>query len=99
MNELDELIEATKQGNLERIRAILGADDKLADQREESGATPLHYAALNGHRRAGEDIAGLGVKTTMKAPWGSDMTAKRSMPGTSVAGLHSLPPASMIFSI
>ena len=70
MNELDELIEATKQGNLERIRAILGADDKLADQREESGATPLHYAALNGHRRAGEDIAGLGVKTTMAAPLG-----------------------------
>jgi hypothetical protein len=41
----------------------------------------------------------LGVKTTMAAPCGSDMTAKRSMPGTSVAGFHSLPPASTIFSM
>src|ERR1700730_4337762 len=29
----------------------------------------------------------------------SDMTAKRSMPGTSVAGFQSLPPASTIFSM
>ena len=43
MSELDELIEATKQGNLERVRAILGADDKLADQGDESGATPGQY--------------------------------------------------------
>jgi Ankyrin repeats (3 copies) len=45
------LIEATKQGDLECVREILGSDDKLANQRDALGATPLHYAALNGHRQ------------------------------------------------
>jgi ankyrin repeat protein len=51
MSDLDNLIAAAKQGNLERISAILGADDSLVNQKDESGATPIHYAALNGHRR------------------------------------------------
>jgi Ankyrin repeats (3 copies) len=51
MSELDQLIDAAKDGDLERVKTILGSDDRLANQRGESGATPLHYAALNGHRQ------------------------------------------------
>jgi ankyrin repeat protein len=50
MSDLDNLIAAAKQGNLERVNAILAADDRLVNQRDESGATPVHYAALHGHR-------------------------------------------------
>jgi ankyrin repeat protein len=51
MSDLEKMIEAVKQSDLERVRAILESDDRLANQRDESGATPLHYAALNGHRQ------------------------------------------------
>ena len=51
MSDLQNMIEAVKQGDRERVRAILESDERLADQRDESGATPLHYAALNGHRQ------------------------------------------------
>ena len=51
MSDLENMIEAVKQGDLKRVRAILESDDRLASQRDESGATPLHYAALNGHRQ------------------------------------------------
>src|SRR5437867_7128981 len=49
MSDLDNLIAAAKQGNLEQVNAILEADDSLVNQKDESGATPVHYAALNGH--------------------------------------------------
>ncbi|MBZ5593952.1 MAG: ankyrin repeat domain-containing protein [Acidobacteriia bacterium] len=47
---MGDLIEAAKQGDLEHVRVILQSNERLANQRDESGATPLHYAALNGHR-------------------------------------------------
>jgi hypothetical protein len=51
MSDLDNLIAAARQGNLERVNAILEADDSLVNQKDESGAAPIHYAALNGHSR------------------------------------------------
>jgi hypothetical protein len=50
VSDLENLIEAVKQGELERVRALLESDAGLARQKDESGATPLHYATLNGHR-------------------------------------------------
>ena len=41
MSDLENMIEAVKQGDLERVRAILESDDRLANQKNESGATPL----------------------------------------------------------
>lgn len=49
MSDLDNLIAAAQQGDLERVNAILDADDRLVNQKDESGATPVHHAALNGH--------------------------------------------------
>ena len=51
MSDLENLIEAVKQCDLERVSAILESDDRLVNLRDESGATPLHYATLNGHRQ------------------------------------------------
>ncbi len=51
MSPSEDFIEAVKQGDLERVKAVLETDDKLASVCDESGATPLHYAALNGHRQ------------------------------------------------
>ncbi len=50
MADLATLVEAVTQGDVERVESILDADAELANQRDEAGATPLHYAALNGHR-------------------------------------------------
>ena len=51
MSALENLIEAVKQGDRESVRAVLESDARLANQKDASGATPLHYAALNGHRQ------------------------------------------------
>ena len=48
MGASEDLIEAAKQGDLERVKRVLETDDRLANLRDESGATPLHYAAMNG---------------------------------------------------
>jgi len=51
MSDLKNLIEAVQQGQVERVKKILDADGGLVNQRDETGAAPLHYAALNGHRQ------------------------------------------------
>ena len=50
MSDLKDLIEAVNQGDLLRVRTILDTNGELVRQRDESGATPVHYAALHGHR-------------------------------------------------
>ncbi|HLY60718.1 MAG TPA: ankyrin repeat domain-containing protein [Terriglobia bacterium] len=50
MSDLDNLIAAVGQGNMEQANAILDADNGLVNQKDASGATPIHYAAFNGHR-------------------------------------------------
>jgi ankyrin repeat protein len=76
MSELENLIEAVKRGDRESVRTILESDDRLADQRDESGATPLHYAALNGHR----EIAQLLLER------GADINSTDSQFGATPAG-------------
>jgi ankyrin repeat protein len=49
-NEVVTFFEAVKRGDEERVAAMLEANRALAEVRDDSGATPLHYAALNGHR-------------------------------------------------
>jgi hypothetical protein len=48
---LKEPDRGSQAGDLESVKAILDSDDRLANQRDESGATSLHYATLNGHRQ------------------------------------------------
>ena len=50
MNQFDKLIEVAKHGAAEEVRAIVERHAELINQRDESGATALHYAAFAGHR-------------------------------------------------
>jgi ankyrin repeat protein len=50
MSDLEDLIEAVKHGDVEHVSRILESDPQLANRHDESGATPLHYATLQGHR-------------------------------------------------
>jgi len=50
MSDLANFIQSATQGDLERLKAILDTNPEFANQLDDSGATALHYAALNGHR-------------------------------------------------
>jgi ankyrin repeat protein len=50
MGAFEHLIEAAKQGDVERAKGILESEPSLANLKDQTGATPLHYAALHGHR-------------------------------------------------
>jgi ankyrin repeat protein len=45
-----ELFLAVASGNEERVRELLASDPSAARSKDDEGATPLHYATLNGHR-------------------------------------------------
>jgi ankyrin repeat protein len=46
-----ELFSAVASGNTERVRELLASDPGSARGKDDEGATALHYAALNGHRK------------------------------------------------
>lgn len=52
MGELEKLIEAARLGIIEDLRVILHRNPELVRERDETGATALHYAAFGGHRDA-----------------------------------------------
>ena len=54
MTPLQQLIQAAQDGDIDRMRSLLKQNPDLVSQKDESGATALHCAALNGHRRAAE---------------------------------------------
>ncbi len=66
MEQLDRLIEAAKQGELENVRRIVENRPELINSRDEHGATALHYAAFGGHR----DVVMLLIKN------GADINAR-----------------------
>jgi hypothetical protein len=45
-----ELFSAVSSGNVKRVRELLATERGAASARDDEGATPLHYATLNGHR-------------------------------------------------
>ena len=63
MSKLANLIEAVKQGDVEQVAAILDKKAELVKQHDELGATPLHYAALNGHRQVARLLVERGANT------------------------------------
>ena len=50
MGDFEKLIEAAKLGNEADTRALATNHPELINQRDQTGATALHYAALGGHR-------------------------------------------------
>jgi hypothetical protein len=51
MTDLELLIVAAQHDNLQTVQLILDRNHEVVNQRDASGATALHYAAFNGHRR------------------------------------------------
>jgi ankyrin repeat protein len=49
-----ELFSAVASGNADRVRKLLAADPAAARMKDDEGATPLHYATLNGNREIAE---------------------------------------------
>jgi ankyrin repeat protein len=76
MPELEKLIDASKRGALEDVRAILDDRPELINIRDELGATPLHHAAFGGHRHVAE----------LLVQRGADINASDSQFGATPAG-------------
>ena len=51
MTDLDLLIDAAQHDDLQTVQSILDRNQGAVNERDASGATALHYAAFNGHRR------------------------------------------------
>jgi ankyrin repeat protein len=45
----DEIHEAAKQGNLEKVRGLVDKDPALVAAKDKGGQTPLHWAAFSGN--------------------------------------------------
>ena len=52
MSELDKLIEAARLGSMPELKDLIRTHPDLVRERDETGATALHYAAFGGHRDA-----------------------------------------------
>jgi ankyrin repeat protein len=50
MGNLEKLINAIKLRDIDQIKTILDEDGNLVKAYDETGATPLHYAAFDGFR-------------------------------------------------
>ena len=58
VNELRKLIGAAGTGDIEAVQTILQSHPELINQKDDNGATALHYAAFGGH----SDVARLLVE-------------------------------------
>jgi len=76
MGELNKLIEAARLGIVEDLKVVLHTRPELVGEKDETGATALHYAAFGGHR----DAARLLVEA------GADINAQDEQFGATPAG-------------
>lgn len=76
MSGVDKLIEAAKKGDLAEIKTVLRDHAGLINQRDQTGATALHYAAFAGHRSVVEELVRKGA----------DINARDSQFGATPAG-------------
>lgn len=49
-----EIHDAAKAGNLEQVKALLKANPDLISSKDDNGVTPLHWAAIRGHKDVAE---------------------------------------------
>jgi uncharacterized protein len=57
-----ELSDAAQTGNVARLRELLDQNRDFANMPDESGYTPLHYAAYFGHAEAARYLLGIGAQ-------------------------------------
>lgn len=61
MGDFEKLIDAAQRGNVTDVKAILLRSAQLINQRDDRGATALHYAAFGGHREVVEALVEQGA--------------------------------------
>ncbi len=61
MPEFKKLIDASKRGALEDVRALLHDHPEFINLRDELGATALHHAAFGGHRAVAQFLVEQGA--------------------------------------
>jgi ankyrin repeat protein len=66
MSELARLIEAAKQGDLESVKTVLRDNPELINQKDASGAAPLHYATFGGYRSVVQELVRRGVDVNIR---------------------------------
>lgn len=76
MADIGKLIEAAKSGTTEEVHALIQHHPEIINQRDESGATALHYAAFGGHREV----------VRLLVVHGADINARDSQFGATPAG-------------
>jgi ankyrin repeat protein len=62
MSELEKLIEAAKQCDLAGVKSVLEGRPELLHERDQSGATALHYATFAGHRSVVGELVRQGAR-------------------------------------
>jgi ankyrin repeat protein len=62
MSNLDKLIDAIKLRDIDQIKTILDQHSELVNDYDETGATALHYAALDGLREIAELLLDRGAE-------------------------------------
>lgn len=66
MTDLENLMEAAERGDVAEVKATLDRHTGLVNERDQSGATALHYAAFNGHRAVVQELVGRGADINAK---------------------------------
>ena len=61
MDDIQAFFSEVERGDLETVRAMVSAAPKLVRTRDATGATPLHVAALQGHRAVVELLLASGA--------------------------------------
>jgi ankyrin repeat protein len=61
VDDFNRLIEAAKRGDEEDVISLLQRNSELINQRDEVGATALHYAAFGGHRKVAKLLVDRGA--------------------------------------
>ena len=80
MSDLDKLTKAINLRDLDQVRKILDQHGELVHERDETGATALHYAAFDGLR----EIVGLLLEK------GADINSRDGQFGATPAGPSSI---------
>lgn len=85
---VDSIDDAAKEGDLERVKALLNQDPSLVSSRDDRGNSPLHWAAFGGH----EDIAELllASKADVNARDNNGVTPLHNAAGTGRTGIAEL---------
>jgi ankyrin repeat protein len=66
MGDFEKLIEAAKHGNVADVRAVAQRHRDLINQRDQTGATAVHYAAFGGHRDVVQALVQQAQKSTQE---------------------------------